>query len=143
MKCQEDRLLEYLHHVNYVVSDLDEMMKYLKDTFDMDVERINTSEKAREAVYHAGVTEIQVVQPLDEESASAKFLKERGPGLNHVAFGVTRIEELFQRAVDNGNEMRRKAVSVAPRGYKTMNIERSTSQGVGFQLIEDIRPANA
>ena len=40
-------------------------------------------------------------------------------------------------AIENGNDMRRKEVSVAPRGYKTVNIEQSSSHGVGFQLIED------
>jgi 4-hydroxyphenylpyruvate dioxygenase-like putative hemolysin len=107
----------------------------------MKPERIEVSKgnhPAREAVYHAGITEIQVVQPLDTTSAAAKHLAEHGPGVTHVAFGVKNIEGLFDRAVKNGNAMRRKAVSVAPRGYKTVNIEPSTvSQEVGFQLIED------
>ena len=49
---------------------------------------------AREAVYHAGITEIQVVQPLDTTSAAAKHLAEHGPGggeeqhRDHVALAL-------------------------------------------------------
>jgi 4-hydroxyphenylpyruvate dioxygenase-like putative hemolysin len=93
--------------------------------------------RLKEAVYHAGITEIQVTEPLDTTSELAKHLARHGPGVYHVAFGVKNIETLFQRAIDNGNEMRRQKVSVAPRGYKTVNIEKSTSHGIGFQFIED------
>lgn len=133
-------MFKYLHHVHYAVENLDAIVEYLEKNFDMKPARIERSKgnhPAKEAVYYAGITEIQVTEPLDTQSALARHLLRHGPGVYHVAFGVKDIENIFQRAVDNGNEMRRKAVSVAPRGYKTMNIEPSTSHGVGFQLIED------
>ena len=134
-------MFKYLHHVNYVVENLDAMMEYLERNFGMKPERTEVSKgnhPAREAVYYAGITEIQVVEPLDTTSAAARHLAKNGPGVTHVAWGVQDSEPLFQRLVENGNEMRRNAVSVAPRGYKTINIEPSdVSHGVGFQLIED------
>lgn len=133
-------MFKYLHHVHYAVEDLDGMVEYLDKNFDMKPDRIEVSKgnhPAREAVYFAGITEIQVTEPLDKTSSLARHLAEHGPGIYHVAWGVKDIENLFDRAIANGNEMRRKAVSVAPRGYKTVNIEKSTSHGIGFQLIED------
>lgn len=133
-------MLKYLHHVHYAVENLDDTVEYLEKNFDMKPERIEISKgnhPAREAVYHAGITEIQVTEPLDQTSSLARHMAEHGPGIYHVAFGVKNIEAIFDRAVANGNEMRRKAVSVAPRGYKTVNIEKTTSHGIGFQLIED------
>jgi methylmalonyl-CoA/ethylmalonyl-CoA epimerase len=134
-------MFKYLHHVNYVVHNLDAMIEYLEKNFGMKPERVEVSKgnhPAREAVYFAGVTEIQIVEPLDKTSSAARHLAERGPGVTHVAWGVENSEALFQNLVENGNEMRRKAVSVAPRGYKTINIEPcAVSQGVGLQLIED------
>jgi len=134
-------VFKYLHHVNYVVENLDAMMEYLEKNFGMKPERVEISKgnhPAREAVYFAGITEIQVVQPLDTTSAAARHLATHGPGVTHVAWGVKNSEVLFQHLVENGNVSRRPAVSVAPRGYKTINIEPSAvSHGVGFQLIED------
>jgi methylmalonyl-CoA/ethylmalonyl-CoA epimerase len=134
-------MLKYLHHVNYVVHDLDAFIAYFEKTFAMKPERVEISKgnhPAREAVYHAGITEIQVVQPLDTTSSAARHLAERGPGVTHVAWGITEAEDLFKHVIETGNVSRRPAVSVAPRGYKTINIEPSEiSHGVGFQLIED------
>lgn len=134
-------MFKYLHHVNYVVENLDDMVEYLDRNFGMKPERIGISEgnhPAKEAVYFAGITEIQVVEPLDTTSSAARHLAKNGPGVTHVAWGIKNSESLFEHLVGNGNEMRRNAVSVAPRGYKTINIEPSAvSHGVGFQLIED------
>jgi 4-hydroxyphenylpyruvate dioxygenase-like putative hemolysin len=135
-------MLRYLHHVNYVVADLDAMVEYFEKNFGMKPARIEISKgnhPAREAVFYAGITEIQVVQPLDTTSSAARHLAQHGPGVTHVAWGVKQSEALFEHLVtENGNVSRRPAVSVAPRGYKTINIEPSpVSHGVGFQLIED------
>lgn len=134
-------MLKYLHHVNYVVDNLDATIEYLERNFGMKPERVEISKgnhPAREAVYFAGITEIQVVQPLDTTSAAARHLAEHGPGVTHVAWGVKHSEELFEHLLATGNVSRRPKVSVAPRGYKTINIEPSAaSHGLGFQLIED------
>lgn len=134
-------MLKYLHHVNYVVENLEAMVDYMEANFGMKPERIEISKgnhPAKEAVYFAGITEIQIVEPLDTTSAAARHLAEHGPGVTHVAWGIKQSEDLFAHLVENGNEMRRNYVSVAPRGYKTINIEPSAvSHGVGFQLIED------
>jgi 4-hydroxyphenylpyruvate dioxygenase-like putative hemolysin len=135
-------MLKYLHHVNYVVANLDAMVEYFDKNFGMKPDRIEISKgnhPAKEAVFYAGITEIQVVEPLDTTSAAARHLALHGPGVTHVAWGVKHSEDLFQHLVEkNGNVSRRPAVSVAPRGYKTINIEPSpVSNGVGFQLIED------
>lgn len=134
-------MLKYLHHVHYVVENLDEFVAYFEKSFGMKPERIEISKgnsPAREAVYHAGITEIQVCEPLDPNSKLARELAERGPGVTHVAWGITDAEAHFDHLLAQGNISRRPKVSVAPRGYKTINIEPSeVSKGVGFQLIED------
>lgn len=130
----------YVHHVHYAVEDLDAVVEYFDKNFGMKPDRVEISKgnhPAKEAVYYAGITEIQVTEPLDDKSNLAKHLERHGPGVYHVAWGVEQIEELFDHVASLGNEMRRKSVSVAPRGYKTLNIEPSTSYGLGFQLIED------
>jgi len=133
-------MFKYVHHVHYAVENLDAMVEYFEKNFGMKPDKIEISKgnhPAKEAVYHAGITEIQVTEPLNTTSKLAKHLAKHGPGVFHVAFGITDAEGAQKRAIANGNEMRRKEVSVAPRGYKTVNIEPSTSHGVGFQLIED------
>ena len=133
-------MFKYIHHVHYAVENLDAMVEYFEKTFGMKPDKIEISKgnhPAKDALYHAGITEIQVTEPLNTTSNLAKHLAKHGPGVFHVAFGILDAEGAQKRAIETGNDMRRKQVSVAPRGYKTVNIEASTSHGVGFQLIED------
>jgi 4-hydroxyphenylpyruvate dioxygenase-like putative hemolysin len=133
-------MFKYVHHVHYAVENLDAVVEYFEKNFGMKPERIEISKgnhPAKEAVYQAGMTEIQVTEPLNTTSSLAKHMAKHGPGVFHVAWGVSDAEALQKRALANGNEMRRKEVSVSPRGYKTVNIEKSSSYGLGFQLIED------
>ena len=135
-------MLKYLHHVNYVVENLDEMVDYFEKNFGMKPARVEINKgnhPAKEAVFYAGITEIQVIEPLDTTSSAARHLAKHGPGVTHVAWGIKQAEENFEHLItENGNVSRRPKVSVAPRGYKTINVEPSpVSHGVGFQLIED------
>jgi 4-hydroxyphenylpyruvate dioxygenase-like putative hemolysin len=134
-------MFKYVHHVSYVVENLDAMVEYLKMNFDMKPDSIGVSKgnhPAKDAVYYAGVTEIQISEPTNTSSPLAIHLAKYGPGVFHVAWGVSDAQSAFDRAVANGNKMRSKEVNVSPRGYKTVNIDPSaTSFGMGFQLIED------
>ena len=66
----------------------------------------------------------------------ARQLKETGPGVAHVAWGVEGIDRVFQDLKAKGNEMLGDAPSASPFGYKTLSIEPSSSQGIYFQLAE-------
>jgi methylmalonyl-CoA/ethylmalonyl-CoA epimerase len=136
-------MFKYLHHVHYAVENLDDVIRYLEKNFDMKpvkVEIGKSTSPANEATYVVGETEIHVTQPTTTDSPLAKHMARHGPGVFHVAWGIEGIEEAFKRAVANGNDMRRKQVDVSPRGYKTVNIEPSSSYGLGFQLIERFKP---
>jgi hypothetical protein len=49
---------------------------------------------------------------------------------------VDGIDDAFKNLQDSGNEMRGNAPAVSPFGYKTANIETSSSHGIHFQLAE-------
>jgi hypothetical protein len=66
----------------------------------------------------------------------ARQLKERGPGVAHVAWGVKGIDQVFQDLKGKGNEVRGSGPSTSPFGYKTVSIEPGSSHGLYFQLAE-------
>jgi methylmalonyl-CoA/ethylmalonyl-CoA epimerase len=133
-------MFKYVHHVHYAVEDVDAVIEYLEKNFGMKPERVQigkSTSPAKEAIYHAGVTEIQVTEPLTKDSALARHIQDHGPGIYHIGWGVEEIEALEKHVVATGNKMRRKGVDVSPLGYKTLNIEPSpVSQGLHFQLVE-------
>ena len=100
-----DDVFEYVHHVAYVVSDMDHAVGVFRDTFELELtdRRVVEGERSFEmATFRCGPTIIELMRPI-RHPALAQFLKDHGPGLSHVAFAMKdlpkRIEELREKGV--------------------------------------------
>jgi methylmalonyl-CoA/ethylmalonyl-CoA epimerase len=102
---QEENMFEYIHHVAYVVSDMDDAVRVFRDIFELELSqrRVIEGETSVEmAGFRCGPTIIEVLRPINHP-ALAQFLEEHGPGLHHVAFAMKnlpeRIEELKEKEI--------------------------------------------
>jgi methylmalonyl-CoA/ethylmalonyl-CoA epimerase len=125
-----------VHHVTYVVEDAKQMADYLEKNFGLRPEKTGEDENRKFILYRIGPTLVDFFEPVREDSALARQLQERGPGVAHVAWGVEGIDQLFQDLKSKGNELRGNAPSTSFLGYKTLSIEPSSSHGIYFQLAE-------
>ena len=102
---REAYMFEYIHHIAYVVSDMDDAVHLFRDTFELELSdrRVIEGETSVEmAAFRCGPTFIEVLCPINHP-ALAQFLEEHGPGLHHVAFAMRdlpkRIEELREKGI--------------------------------------------
>ncbi len=98
-------MFEYVHHIAYVVSDMDEAVRVFRDTFELELSDrhvIEGENSVEMAAFRCGPTFIEVLRPINHP-ALAQFLEEHGPGLHHVAFAMQdlpkRIEELKEKGI--------------------------------------------
>lgn len=110
-------MFEYIHHVAYVVSDIDAAIRMFRDTFGMELSERRMMEGDRSvemATFRCGPSLIEVLRPVNHPELE-RFLHDHGPGLHHVAFAVKdlskRIEELGEKGVAVS------AAFVAPTGW--------------------------
>jgi len=96
-------MFEYIHHVAYVVNDMDDAVRIFRDTFELELSdrRVIEGERSVEmAAFRCGPTLIELLRPINHP-ALAQFLEDHGPGLHHVAFAVKdlpkRIKELKKK----------------------------------------------
>ena len=131
-------MLNKVHHVTYVVESISDMASYMEKNFG--VKPISTDEFTEQGfksiLFRIGETLVDFFEPLREDTAMARQLNATGPGVMHVAWGVDGRDDAFKNLQNNGNEMRGNAPAVSPFGYKTANIETSSSHGIHFQLAE-------
>ena len=125
-----------VHHVTYVVENVQQMADYLKTNFGLQPEKTGENADRKFLLYHIGPTIMDFFEPTTEDSGIARQLKENGPGVAHVAWGVDGIDQVFQDLRGKGNELRGDAPSNSLFGYKTLNIDTKSSHGVLFQLAE-------
>jgi len=48
---------------------------------------------------------LELLEPLNEESILAQFLREKGEGLHHIAFSVSNLDEVITKLKAQGVEM--------------------------------------
>jgi methylmalonyl-CoA/ethylmalonyl-CoA epimerase len=80
-------------HIGFAVRDIDEAIAFYSRTFDVgEWERIPMPERHMDAAAtRVGGMLLEIIAPTSEDAAFAKFLRERGPGMHHVAYRVDDI----------------------------------------------------
>ncbi len=127
-----------VHHVTYVVESIQAMAEYMEKNFGLKPEQTDDfGDRGFKAImYHIGPTLVDFFEPTRDDTAAAKQLRETGPGVMHVAWGIDGIDRAFSDLKGKGNDMRGDSPSTSPYGYKTISIEPGSSHGIYFQLAE-------
>ncbi len=97
-------MLTGVHHINFLVADLDAAIERYKDLFDLDsieVESLPERGVITGRFELAGVW-IVLVQSVDEESEPARVLRQQGEGVFLVSFAVDDLENARQVLVGKG-----------------------------------------
>ena len=131
-------MLNKVHHVTYVVESVSDMAAYLENNFALTPIRTDefTERGFKSILYQIGDTLVDFFEPLQDDTPMAQQLRESGPGVMHVAWGVDGIDQLFADLQSKGNAMRGDGPSTSPFGYKTASIDTGSSHGIYFQLAE-------
>ena len=79
---------------------------------------------------------LELLSPLGPETPVGRFLAKRGPGLHHLAFATSRIEEDLARLKAEGAKL----IDEAPRpgfgGHRVAFLHPSFGLGVLWELVE-------
>ena len=131
-------MLNKVHHVTYAVNSIADIADYMESNFDLKPIRIDefTERGFKSVLFQVGETLVDFFEPIRDDTALARQLRETGPGVMHVAWGVDDIDGMFNDLKAKGAKLRGDGPSVSPYGYKTANIEPSSSHNIHFQLAE-------
>lgn len=129
--------IKKINHVAIVVSDIDEALKFWRDTLGIDLQHVEDvpSQKSKVAFLPLGDTEVELVQPTTEDSGVAKFLAERGGGMHHLCFEVEDCAATMQELKAKGVRLLSEEPAVLP-GRKMAFIHPKSTGGVLVELYE-------
>jgi methylmalonyl-CoA/ethylmalonyl-CoA epimerase len=133
-----------VHHVAYVVADLDAAVAELGERFGMrpEVREVMEAQGVEAVMLRAGDGRVELITPLDPDGPIGRFLASRGGGLHHVAYDVTDIAAEIAALQASGAEM----IDVAPRrglgGHMVAFVHPRSGLGALTELVEDHAPAD-
>jgi methylmalonyl-CoA/ethylmalonyl-CoA epimerase len=137
-----DALFEAIDHVGIAVADLDAAVRYYGEMFGMTVahEEINEEQGVREAMLSVGESgsSIQLLAPLSDDSPIARFLDQRGPGIQQLAYRVRDIDAVCATLRERGAEL----LYDEPRhGTSNSRVNFIHPRSAGGVLVELVEPA--
>ncbi len=90
-------------HVAIAVKSIDETLAVYKKMGDFEARRTeDAGQKVKIAILQAGGISLELLEPSSDDSSVAKFLKEKGEGLHHIAFSVEDIEGSMKELAEKG-----------------------------------------
>ena len=117
----EENLIEippFPEHIGVVVENAEKAIEYLSSTYKISHSQIvgdyapsnkellaGKDFKVKVATAEMGSMKLELLEPLNEESILAQFLRERGEGLHHIAFSVSNLDQVIAKFKAQGVEM--------------------------------------
>jgi catechol 2,3-dioxygenase-like lactoylglutathione lyase family enzyme len=136
-------MFEYIHHIAYVVKDMDNAIHVFRDIFELELDdhrAIEGETTVEIATFRCGPTFIEILRPINHPLL-AQFLEEHGPGLPHVGFALRnlpkRIEELKGKGIAmNGPFVAGTGWKIAYFDFDKSNLELFRSCYHGDHIVE-------
>lgn len=127
-----------LHHVAYVVPDLDAAIEAYGARFGLtvDIRELMPQQQVEAAMLGAGVGAIELIAPTDPESGTARYLESRGEGLHHIAFEVDDLKAALAELKAQGAELIDELPRVGLGGHLIAFVHPRSGFGALTELVQ-------
>ncbi len=97
-------MLRLISHLGLAVKDLDAAIQLYEGVFGLSLAHrwVAEADRMEAATFRLGDLEIELMQPLDEDSPVGRFIARRGEGIHHVAYEVDDLAEALASAREAG-----------------------------------------
>jgi methylmalonyl-CoA/ethylmalonyl-CoA epimerase len=130
-------IVKKINHVAVVVPDIEASLAFWRDALGLPLHHIEDvpSQKAQVAFLPAGEGEVELVKPTSEDSGTAKFLSEKGPGMHHLCLEVDDIEGMLVQLKAKGVRLINETPVELP-GRKMAFVHPKAADGVLVELYQ-------
>jgi methylmalonyl-CoA epimerase len=131
------RTFSRVHHVAYVVRDIEAALAFYRDTLGLTVGLVLpiASDEVVIAFLEVGETKVELVQPTTASTGVARFLESRGEGFHHVCLETPDVDATLADLAARGVEVIDRAARRGAEGPVAFLHPRSCN-GVLTELIE-------
>ena len=126
-----------LHHVGVAVDDLDAAVELYSKVFGAELVHRASNDELKAAFLRAGEAEVELLQPVADDTPVARFLARRGPGLHHIAVAVPDIDRAMAEARAEGLELIDQEPRIGLHGTRIAFVHPKSVGGVLTELVEE------
>ncbi|MEM2924694.1 MAG: methylmalonyl-CoA epimerase [Methanocellales archaeon] len=130
-------MIKKIDHIGVAVKSIDEVAKIYLD-MGLEVKGIETVEqqKVKVAFIPVGESNIELLEATSPDSAIAKFIEQRGEGVQHIALRVDNIELELEKLKSKGMRLIDETPRIGAHGAKIAFLHPKSTRGVLIELCE-------
>jgi methylmalonyl-CoA/ethylmalonyl-CoA epimerase len=135
--------IEKIDHIGIAVKNFEERLALWETLLGAKAEKIEELPEGGVKLAHLKFPHsptVELVSPLNEQAAVAKFLAERGEGIHHICFNVENIESAFEELKKKGVQFVQDRPYLGAGGSRIVFIHPHSLGGVLIELKEDKKP---
>ena len=128
-----------LEHIGIAVRDLDTAVEFYRDALGLElegVEEVVSSQQVRAQFVSAGGATLELLEATSPQSAIARSIERRGPGLHHLTLRVDDIAVVLARLKARGVRLIDEEPRAGAGGHRVAFIHPSAAHGVLVELME-------
>jgi methylmalonyl-CoA/ethylmalonyl-CoA epimerase len=127
-----------IDHIGVAVEDIDEAMVLYRDRLGMREQHRETIEQfgVEAVLLEVGDGHVELLRPLSEDSNVGRFVRERGPGMHHVAYRTDDIESALEAVRGAGLRLIDETPRRGIRGSRVAFLHPKATGGVLTELVE-------
>lgn len=130
--------MKKVDHIGIAVKDMTRALPYYIETLGLTllgVEEVE-SQKVKVAFIDAGNIKLELLEPIGDEGAVASFIKKRGEGIHHIAFGVSDIRTRMAELREKGVQLLQDEPKHGAAGAEVAFMHPKSSFGVLYELCD-------
>lgn len=135
-------MIKRVDHIAIAVKSIEEASQFYIEHLGLSIARIEEvpSQKVRVAFIPIGETNIELVEPMSDDSPISKFLEKKGPGLHHICLETDQLEGDLEALNEHGVKMIDKSARPGAHNTKVAFVHPKANSGVLTELAEHPHP---
>ena len=131
--------IKRVDHLGVIVGDLDGAVKSFTEHLGLKLDHTEQyGDELEIAFLPCGETLVELIEPLKEGGSNADYLRQHGPGIQHVAFEVDDLEAALAELAGRGVEPLGDAPVPGAGGMRIAFLDPQAFDGVLVELCEPI-----
>jgi methylmalonyl-CoA epimerase len=131
-------MLDRIDHVGVATEDLEAAIALYEGSFGMPVVHRETveSQGVDAVLLDVGEGHVELLAPLGPDTPVGKYLAKKGPGLHHVAYAVSDIDETLSKLKEAGVKLIDEEPRTGIRDSRVAFLHPKATDGVLTEIVE-------
>jgi methylmalonyl-CoA/ethylmalonyl-CoA epimerase len=125
-----------ISHVGIAVRDVSAAARFYREVLGVSTRGPDISDGARIVHLDFGGAAVELLEPVEPDSPIARFLERRGPGIHHICYRVTDLDDAVRRCREQGYTLVDEAPRPGAGGRRVVFLHPKSTDGVLVELTE-------